>query len=324
MESRKRKSTNGVKLFCGSTAILFGAVFLLSRLPGVSSEPDSVGTDESGASISETGTADDTSFDSFFTGGDDIPEAETLPNDDYVEEDEDSEGENDPENTETENKEPKPDPADADNTWAMFLVNTKNQVPREYCDGIETAWVYESYKPFYMDSRMSEYLKQMVAAADDDGIQLIVASAYRTFGYQEDNFNNSVQDRIDNRGMTAEEAEADTLREVQRPGCSEHNAGVAADILSVEEISMDDDRFKNTEAYAWLQENAADYGFILRYPEGKEDITGIVFEPWHYRFVGVYYAKLITDKGITLEEFFEEMNWVDENGVAIDHLPSLY
>ncbi|MCI7234435.1 MAG: D-alanyl-D-alanine carboxypeptidase family protein, partial [Oscillospiraceae bacterium] len=94
-------------------------------------------------------------------------------------------------------------------------------------------------------------------------------------------------------------------------------------IMSNEETSMEDDRFKNTKAYEWLQENAADYGFILRYPENKEDITGIIYEPWHYRFVGVYYAKLLADKGVTLEEYFEEMNWVDEDGKAVYHLPVL-
>ena len=88
-------------------------------------------------------------------------------------------------------------------------------------------------------------------------------------------------------------------------------------------VDMNYDGFKNTEAYKWLLEHAADYGFILRYPEGKEDITGIIYEPWHYRFVGVYYAKLLTDKQVTLEEYFEEMNWVDKDGVAVSHIPTL-
>lgn len=218
---------------------------------------------------------------------------------------------------------PKPDPDDADNIWAMFLVNSKNPVSADYCDGIETSLVYESWREYYMDSRMAEYLKQMLKAASDDGIQLIVMSAYRTVKYQQDNFDKSVRDRMDNRGMTYDEAYEDTLKEVQLPGYSEHNAGVAADIMSDEYVDMDDDGFKETKAYEWLQRNAATYGFILRYPEGKEDITGIIYEPWHYRFVGVYYAKLLTDRQITMEEYFEEMNWVDEDGVCVDHLPGL-
>ena len=160
--------------------------------------------------------------------------------------------------------EPMPDPADADNVWAMFLVNGKNPVSAEYCDGIETAKVYESWREYYMDARMSEYMTQMLKAASEDGHQLIVMSAYRSVEYQQKNFDKSVQDRMDNRGMTYEEAYADTLKEVQLPGYSEHNAGLAADIMSDEYVDMNDDGFKNTEAYKWLREHAADYGFILR------------------------------------------------------------
>ncbi|MCC8042403.1 MAG: M15 family metallopeptidase [Oscillospiraceae bacterium] len=233
----------------------------------------------------------------------------------------DSDGTAEVMDTEAVSAEPVPDPSDADNTWAMFLVNSMNPISEEYCDSIETAFVYSSWRDYYMDSRVSEYLKQMISDASNDGINLIIVSAYRTIDYQQRNFDNSVEDRMTNQGMTYEEAYADTLKEVQLPGYSEHNAGLAADIMSDECVDMDDDSFKNTEAYAWLQEHAADYGFILRYPEGKEDVTGIIYEPWHYRFVGVYYAKLLTDRGITMEEYFEEMNWVDENGVAVYHIP---
>lgn len=299
---------NGVKIFCGSTVILFAAVFLLSKIPTGSSVPENTGDDITG---SVTGTP---SSDRWGTAPADDPEAGAPDNNEL-----DFPGIEPAE----EAREPKPDPADADNTWAMFLVNSQNPVSEDYCDGIETALVYESWREYYMDSRMSEYLKQMLEAADEDGIQLIVMSAYRTVQYQQNNFDNSVQERIDNRGMTYEEAYADTLKEVQLPGYSEHNAGVAADIMSDEYISMDDDGFEDTDAFEWLRENAADYGFILRYPKGKEDITGIIYEPWHYRFVGVYYAKLLTDKGITMEEYFEEMNWADEDGKAVYHLPEL-
>lgn len=322
MNNGKKKSTNGVKIFCGSTVILFLAVYLMSGLPKIKTVPENEDdlTDPAGTDVQTSETLPVSSED----------EAVTMPNENYTGEDDPMQTEMTDESSEEEETlpeddgEPKPLADDADNTWAMFLVNQKNQVSKEYSDGIETARVYEnSYRSYEMDSRMSEFLKQMISAADEDGIQLIVMSAYRSYEYQQNNFDNSVQQRIDERGMTREEAEADTLKEVQLPGFSEHNAGIAADIMSVEEISMDDDRFKNTEAYAWLSEHAAEYGFILRYPEGKEDITGIVFEPWHYRFVGVYYANLIKDKGITLEEFFEEMNWVDENGKATCHLPEL-
>lgn len=204
-----------------------------------------------------------------------------------------------------------------DNEWAMFLVNNQNPLPDNYDSIIETELVYTSYREYYMDARMADYMKRMLADAEKDGINLKVVSAYRTIEYQQQNFENSVQDRIA-KGMTEEEAREDTAREVAFPGKSEHNAGLSADIMSDEYESMDDDGFKDTKAYAWLSEHAAEYGFILRYPENKEHITNIIYEPWHYRFVGVYYANEIKDSGLCLEEYFEKQGWLDKDGKAID------
>lgn len=316
MSRKRKKSLNGVQFFSCSTVILFLAVFLLSKikfenpidLPEI---PENTGTG-SVTQNTETDNDDPLSTGGGLPGEDGISDGETLPEDftdDF---------------TETEApKTPKPDPDDADNTWAMFLVNNQNPITKEYAEGCERSLVYESWREYYMDSRMAEYIKQMIDDAQNDGIELVVVSAYRSFEKQEQNIQESIQDRIDRLGMTEEEARIDTLREVQLPGCSEHNAGISADIMSDKYTSMDDDGFKNTEAFAWLQKNAAKYGFILRYPEDGFEKTGINFEPWHYRFVGRYYAQVLTDRGITLEEYFEEMNWVDENGKAICNLPEL-
>lgn len=321
--SRKRKrSLNGVQFFSCSGLILFLAVFFLSKIEfenpiDLPSVPEK-GQQTSDSSETVTGDISDT------TGGEDGMGIVTGT-DDPAGTDIPGEGETVSETLpETAAPaSPKPDPDDADNTWAMFLVNNQNPITKEYSDGFERSLVYESWREYYMDSRMAEYIKQMIDDAQSDGIELIVMSSYRSFEKQEENIANSIQDRIDRLGMTEEEARIDTLREVQSPGCSEHNAGIAADIMSNEYTSMDDDGFKDTKAFAWLQENAAKYGFILRYPEDGYASTGISYEPWHYRFVGVYYARVITDKGITLEEFFEEMNWVDEEGKAVYHLPVL-
>ena len=233
----------------------------------------------------------------------------------------------DPAVTTTAVTEPEPDPnapkeedPKADNTWALFLVNDQNPIPKEYSDNLDTSVVYESTRKFEMDSRVEQYIRDMFEAASEDGIDLVMCSAYRSFSKQDENFNNSVQDRIDRMGMTEEEAYNDALLEVQLPGHSEHNAGVAADIMCDTYTNMDDDGFKNTEAYTWLIEHCAEYGFILRYPEGKEKITKIKYEPWHYRFVGKYYAKYIMEHDLCLEEFFEEMNWLDEDGKAVYHV----
>lgn len=315
---RKRRKYNGVRIFAVSTVILFAAVFLMAHFS--KGKTDDITSENK--LPAETSGASDTQQ----AGSETLPSDGNAPTDetgtDGAETAVPDGGVTDVSETEAA-AEPMPDPADADNVWAMFLVNGKNPVSAEYCDGIETAKVYESWREYYMDARMSEYMTQMLKAASEDGHQLIVMSAYRSVEYQQKNFDKSVQDRMDNRGMTYDEAYADTLKEVQLPGYSEHNAGLAADIMSDEYVDMNDDGFKNTEAYKWLREHAADYGFILRYPEGKEDVTGIIYEPWHYRFVGVYYAKLLTDKQVTLEEYFEEMNWVDKDGVAVSHIPTL-
>jgi D-alanyl-D-alanine carboxypeptidase len=206
---------------------------------------------------------------------------------------------------------------DIDNEWAMFLVNKNNPLPDNYDNMITTSVIYSTAeKDYEFDSRAASYMTDMIAAAKADGINLQVISSYRTIEYQQYNFDRSVQQRVNN-GMTYDEAYEDTAKEVAFPGESEHNAGLSADIFSDEYVSLDDDGFKNTKAYAWLMENAASYGFILRYPEGKDDITGFIYEPWHFRFVGIYYAKKVQESGLCLEEYFDSMGWLDENGTAI-------
>ena len=89
------------------------------------------------------------------------------------------------------------------------------------------------------------------------------------------------------------------------PGASEHQAGLAFDIISNDYVTLDEG-FAETNAGQWLSENSCKYGFILRYPKGKEDITGIEFEPWHFRYVGREAAEIINKEGITLEEFWDK------------------
>ena len=218
--------------------------------------------------------------------------------------------------TETEIESEEEEDINADNKWAMFLVNKQNPLPDDYDNIIETELVYDGEKKGYIDKRAAKYAKDMFAAALEDGIDLWVISSYRTIDYQQQNFNNSVQQRMDN-GMTYDDAYADTLREVAMPGESEHNAGLAMDIMSIEYTSMDDAGFEDTKAFEWLDKHAAEYGFILRYPKDKESVTEIIYEPWHYRFVGIYYANEIKKSGLCLEEYFAERGWTDEDGKAV-------
>ena len=137
-------------------------------------------------------------------------------------------------------------------------------------------------------------LENMFNDAKEDGINLIAISGYRSYDYQKVVYDSSV----------ATEGQEYTEHYVAIPGTSEHQTGLVMDLLSDEYLSLDEG-FENTMAFQWLMDNMANYGFILRYPRGKEDITGYDYEPWHLRYVGVDVAKEIMSKGITLEEYLE-------------------
>lgn len=186
--------------------------------------------------------------------------------------------------------------------WNMILVNPTYALPENFT--IKTA----SFGGQKFDSRIIEPLKAMFADAKAAGYPLLMTSGYRTVNYQQGLFDRSVRDRI-NRGMTPEAALAETYLYVAKAGHSEHNLGLAADIVSSNWYSRNTGlvaSFDQTPHFAWLSENAWKYGFILRYTKGDTHITGYAYEPWHYRYVGVEAAKIIRDEGITFEEFHEK------------------
>ncbi len=128
--------------------------------------------------------------------------------------------------------------------------------------------------------------------ASNEGVSLTIGSSYRSFGYQQTVFN----------GYLANDPYSTVLTYSAYPGTSEHQSGLVIDF--VEGSSCDyTECFKDTKSGTWLKNNAYKYGFILRYPKGKENITGYIFEPWHYRYVGVDVATKIHNSGITLEEY---------------------
>ena len=140
----------------------------------------------------------------------------------------------------------------------------------------------------------------MIDAAWADGVKLYVWSPYRSYAIQNMLFQKQVN-RVKTADMTTEQAEELASTVVARPGTSEHHTGLAAD------FNMADDRFEQTEMFAWLQEHAADYGFIMRYAGDKQAITGVIHESWHYRFVGINTAKEINRLGMCLEEYLEHI-----------------
>ncbi|MCL1822869.1 MAG: M15 family metallopeptidase [Oscillospiraceae bacterium] len=187
-----------------------------------------------------------------------------------------------------------------DNAWAFYLINEANPLPAGYNPNLR--YVYKQYRA---DSRCADYAIQMLEDAKKAGINLMVISGYRTELLQQQNFDALMQEFID-KGHTKEQAYNLTKQEIALPGTSEHNAGLALDILSedwyMHHTSLTND-FDKTAEFNWLVGNSWKYGFILRYPDDKTPVTGIIYEPWHFRFIGVKRAKEVYESGLCLEEF---------------------
>lgn len=180
------------------------------------------------------------------------------------------------------------------NEWNLKLVNNDNSVDRTYVPELE-----EYADGIMFDKRAIKYLRNMINAMHKDKITGIwVQSAYRSYEKQEELFNRKVTS-YKNQGKGQEEAERLAQQVVQRPEMSEHNLALAADFNTVT------NEFENTKAFTWLQKNAVDYGFILRYPKDKQDITKITYESWHWRYVGEEHAKVMKEKGYCLEEYID-------------------
>ena len=177
--------------------------------------------------------------------------------------------------------------------WNLVVVNRWNELPEDY--DIELMELSNGQK---IDERIYPYLQEMFDAARAEGIYPIVREGYRTEKEQQDIFDEKVQAYI-NEGYSRSRAERTAKEWVALPGTSEHQLGIAVD------INADKSKCSNNEVYAWLAENAHEYGFILRYPQGKTEITGTGYEPWHYRYVGEAVALEIYERGICLEEYFE-------------------
>ena len=185
----------------------------------------------------------------------------------------------------------------ASENWAIALVNEGHPLDTSYVPAEMTE--IESERS--VDSRIADDLKRMLSDAKDAGLSMYVASAYRSYEKQREVFNNTMQDWI-SQGYSPLNAYDETKKSVAVPGTSEHATGLAVDIISSEYEALDD-RQGDTEEQKWLMEHCWEYGFILRYPSDKSAVTNIVYEPWHYRYVGKEAAKEITEQNITLEEY---------------------
>lgn len=192
--------------------------------------------------------------------------------------------------------------------WRLILVNANVSLPQDYVPETETA---DDATGKALQTEAAEAYRQMAQAALQDGVSLMLCSGYRSVDYQQGLFDKKVQQYLSD-GLSQEEAEAKAATVVAVPGHSEHNTGLAADIVTPDH-QMLDTAFEETPAFAWLSEHAAEHGFILRYPKDKSAITGIIYEPWHYRYVGVENAAAILQSGGCLEEYLAKLTIADFN-----------
>ena len=177
--------------------------------------------------------------------------------------------------------------------WYLIVVNRWNELPENY--SVELIELSNGQK---VDSRISGYLQEMFDAARTEGVYPVVREGYRTAEEQQEILDDRIQTYI-NQGYSQSRAERTAKEWVALPGTSEHQLGIAVD------INADKSKCTNEDVYAWLAKNAYKYGFILRYPMGKQEITGTSYEPWHYRYVGEEAAREIYERGICLEEYLE-------------------
>lgn len=188
--------------------------------------------------------------------------------------------------------------------WMLTLVNPWNPLPEDFA--IETAEVEGKYQ---LDARAVEPLRHMLADCRADGLDPIICSAYRTNEYQTKLFDKQVRKQR-GKGLPDDAAVAAAAEVVAVPGTSEHQLGLAVD-LCARSYQLLDEGQEGTAEFQWLRTHCAEYGFIVRYPDGTTDLTGIIYEPWHFRYVGEQAAREIADAGITLEEYVNEKNGAD-------------
>lgn len=181
----------------------------------------------------------------------------------------------------------------------LVLVNKEVPLPEDWQVNLVNV---TQDSDIQVDSRIYDDFCDMWRAASADGAVLWVASGYRSVELQQEVLDEAIRSRVSQNGMTEEEAREDALRTIQQPGHSEHHTGLAVDFNDV------NDGFEETEAYAWLSQHAADYGFVQRYSQNKVDKTGIDNESWHYRYVGKEHAKEMERLGMCLEEYVEYLH----------------
>ena len=178
--------------------------------------------------------------------------------------------------------------------WNLLVINSQNPIPKNYEINLKPC------RDSQVDTKISCCLNDMIEEAFSQNIKLWISSGYRSESKQNELFTNKVKEYI-NRGYSQKDSESLSQTIVAKPGTSEHNLGLAVDLNGVQ------NDFNNTKEFSWLIENAHNYGFILRYDNSKQNVTGKIYEPWHFRFVGIDHAKKMKEKNLCLEEYVSEL-----------------
>lgn len=187
----------------------------------------------------------------------------------------------------------------------VVVVNPWNALPQDYQPDLVPLSTDISVEGSQVDRSCYEALLRMLADCNAQAPRCCVVSSYRTQQYQTDSYNRKVQSYLD-KGYTREEAEKEAATIIARPGTSEHQLGLAVDIIDTRLWALEEEQ-ADLPAQKWLMEHCWEYGFILRYPKGKMDSTGIIYEPWHYRYVGQPLAEELHNLDLTLEEYIAQL-----------------
>jgi len=182
--------------------------------------------------------------------------------------------------------------------WRLILVNRWNPMPEDY-----EVTLAELDSNHAVDERCYDDLQAMLADCRKAGLRPVICSSYRTNETQQRLYKAKVK-KFRGKGYNQKRAEEEAGKIVAVPGTSEHQLGLAVDIVDKSHQVLDKSQ-ERTKVQKWLIEHCWEYGFILRYPNDKSEITGIIYEPWHYRYVGKEAAKEITEQGVCLEEYLE-------------------
>jgi D-alanyl-D-alanine carboxypeptidase len=184
----------------------------------------------------------------------------------------------------------------------LLLVNKDEKMPED----LEVP-LTEIEPEHYVHENIVASLEEWLQSGREAGHDIYFGSGYRSVEHQEFNYNWNVENYM-SQGMNEEEAQLKTEEYIAPPGSSEHHTGLAVDLLDEQWVAEGggySEEFDQRPSQHWLKDTMQDYGFILRYPQGKEEVTGYGYEPWHFRYVGEENAQFIDEHELTLEEYLE-------------------